>query len=104
MHVDALWCVASQELRPAVQAAAVRFDLKWRGWSGWGSDPRTARVCAEFGFRRAPTLALFSNGRIEDQIFGGDGGRREGRSPTDPSCAGSDAEDRIIQLVERFTH
>jgi len=100
VHVDALWCVASQELRPAVQAAAARFDGRARVVR-LGFGPETARVCAEFGFRRVPTLALFSNGRIEDQIFGAMGGGAKD-VPNGFDRAGSDAEDRIIQMVERF--
>jgi thioredoxin 1 len=102
VHVDARWCAVSQELRPAVEAAAARFDGKARVVR-LGFGPETARVCAEFGFRRVPTLALFSNGQVEDQIFGAMGvGAKDEASRFDH--AGSEAADRIIQMVERFTH
>ena len=36
-----------------------RVDIAW-----------ASRLCAEHGFLRVPTLALFAGGRVVDQIFG----------------------------------
>jgi thioredoxin 1 len=69
VHVDAAWCAQSQELAPVVDETAKRFRGRARVVR-LEYGPMTARLCAQHGFLRVPTLALFSGGRIVDQIFG----------------------------------
>jgi len=100
VHVDAAWCQASQALLPVVESAAEQFRGRTKVVR-LGFGPETARVCAEFGFRRVPTLALFQQGRIEDQILGGmEGGTKTEAVRT--SCVGLTGEDNIFQMVDRF--
>jgi thioredoxin 1 len=87
VHVTAAWCAASQELVSAVDATADRFGSKARVVR-LEYGPENTRVCAQFGFRRVPTLALFNRGEIEDQIFG----RMEG---------GTNAESNIAEMLGR---
>lgn len=69
VHVDAVWCAQSQELAPVVEQTAARFRGRARVVR-LEYGPMTARLCAQHGFGRVPTLALFSGGRVVDQIFG----------------------------------
>lgn len=69
VHVDAAWCAQSRQLVPAVQETATRFRGRAKV-TRLEYGPPTARLCAEHGFVRVPTLALFSGGRVVDQIFG----------------------------------
>lgn len=69
VHVDAGWCAQSRQLAPAVEETAKRFRGRAKVVR-LQYGPMTARLCAQHGFVRVPTLALFSGGRIVDQIFG----------------------------------
>lgn len=69
VHVDAAWCAQSKELAPVVEETAKRFRGRARVVR-LEYGPMTARLCAQHGFLRVPTLALFSGGRVVAQIFG----------------------------------
>jgi thioredoxin 1 len=69
VHVDAAWCAQSRQLAPVVEETAKRFRGRAKVVR-LEYGPMTARLCAQYGFVRVPTLALFSGGRVVDQIFG----------------------------------
>jgi thioredoxin 1 len=100
VHVDAAWCAASRELAPAVETVAEEFRGRAKVVR-LEYGPANARLCAQYGFARVPTLALFHQGRIEDQIFG----QMEGGTKTEAvrtSCVGLTTEDNITQMLDRF--
>ncbi|KAB1145278.1 thioredoxin [Streptomyces luteolifulvus] len=100
VHVDAAWCAESQQIVPVVEATAEKFRGRAKVVR-LEFGPETARLCAQYGFRRVPTLALFNRGRIEDQIFG----PMEGGTKTDKvrtSCVGLSTTDNVAQMLEAF--
>jgi thioredoxin 1 len=94
------WCAASREMAPAVEAVAANF----RGRANvvrLEYGPANARLCAQYGFARVPTLALFHQGQVQDQIFG----QMEGGAKTEAvraSCVGLTTEENIAQMIGRF--
>jgi len=98
VHVAARWCAASLELVPAVEATAERFRGRAKVVR-LEHGPENARLLAQYGFARVPTLALFHRGQIEDQIFG----QLEGGTKTEAirtSCVGLTTEDTIAQMID----
>jgi thioredoxin 1 len=69
VHFASSSCAPSRELAPVVQEIAEKFGPSVRV-TRVDFGPENARLCARFGVRRFPTLSLFINGQIEDQIFG----------------------------------
>jgi thioredoxin 1 len=100
VHFHARWCAVSREVAPLVDAAAEQF----RGRAKVARvefEPETAALCARFGIRRVPTLALFAGGEIKDQILGAmKGGTKTEARRT--SCVGLTSTDNIAQMVEQF--
>lgn len=100
VHFDAAWCSPSQALVSVVddvaekfkgQAKVVRVDF----------GPDTARLCSRWGVHRVPTLAVFAEGQIEDQLLGGlIGGTKVGGEVA--SCVGLTSFENIAQMLERF--
>jgi thioredoxin 1 len=100
VHFDAAWCKPSQALVPVVDQAAQKFARRAKVVRV-EFGPETARLCARFGVTRVPTLALFVDGRIVDQIFGGMvGGTKRGGVTT--SCTGLTSFDNIAKMLEPF--
>ncbi len=102
VHVDARWCDASLRLVPEVDAAATRLRgrakvvrLEWGG--------ANSRLCAQYQFRRVPIIALFSDGRIQDQIYGAmEGGTKDDITRT--SCVGLTTAENIDSMLDAFAH
>jgi thioredoxin 1 len=100
VHVDAAWCAQSQALVPVVESTAQRFQgrakvvrLEFGG--------ANARLCAQHGFLRVPTLAVFHRGQVEDQIFGPmEGGTKT--TEVRASCVGLTSDDNLAQMLEQF--
>jgi len=69
VHFHGAACAQSVPLLLIVESLAEKF----RGRAKFARvefGPDTLRLCARFGVSRVPTLSLFVDGRIEDQIFG----------------------------------
>ena len=70
VHFDAAWCSQSLSIRPLVENIAGRYsgrvDVVRVDFS-----PENAGLTAELGVKRVPTVALFVEGKMEDQILGG---------------------------------
>jgi len=100
VHFDAPWCQPSQALVQVVSQAAQKYEGVVKVVRvNFGPD--TARLCARWGVNRVPTLALFVNGEIRDEILGGMvGGAKAGGRTT--SCVGLTALDNISGMVERL--
>jgi thioredoxin 1 len=100
VHFHARWCAASREILPLVDSTAEQF----RGRAKVARvefGPEIASVCARFGIRRVPTLAVFQGGEIKDQILGAmKGGTKNAARST--SCVGLTTADNINQLVGQF--
>ncbi len=100
VHVDASWCAASQELKPVVESVAEKFRGRAKV-ARLEFGPATARLCAQYGIVRVPTLSLFQRGQIEDQILGAmTGGTKSEARAT--SCVGLSSTDNVSQMLERF--
>lgn len=69
VHFDAAWCKESQIVSRSVSQVAQKLGSKAR-FVRVPFGPETARICAQFGVTRVPTLSLFVNGKVKDQIFG----------------------------------
>jgi thioredoxin 1 len=70
VHFDAAWCKQSQTVAKLVTQAA----QKLRGEAKFvrvNFGPENARICAQFGVKRVPTVSLFVEGEVKDQLFGG---------------------------------
>lgn len=99
VHVDARWCEASRRLVPEIESAAKRL----RGRAKvvrleWGSN---SRLCAQYQFRRVPVIALFSDGRIQDQIYGAmEGGTKDDTRRA--SCVGLTTAENIDSMLDAF--
>jgi thioredoxin 1 len=97
VHFHAAWCKQSQGLVSTVD----QFAKEYRGRVKtirveFGRE--TARLCAQFGVSRVPTLSLFINGKIKDQLFGGlIGGTKVGAVKT--SCVGLTSFGNIEQML-----
>ena len=101
VHFDAAWCSVSQELIPVVDEVAEKFKGRTKVVRV-NFGPETARLCSRWGVHRVPTLAMFVDGQIEDQILGGlVGGTKVGRELR--SCVGFTSFDNIAQMLERLT-
>lgn len=101
VHFDAAWCRASQALIPVVDEVAEKFKSRAKVVRV-NFGPETARLCSRWGVHRVPTLALFVDGQIEDQILGGlVGGTKVGAERR--SCIGLTSFDNIAQMLERLT-
>lgn len=101
VHVDAAWCGQSRQLVPVVESTAERFRGRAKVVR-LEYGPANARLCAQYGFLRVPTLAVFHRGRIEDQIFG----PMEGGTKTEQvraSCVGLTSTDNVAEMLEQFT-
>jgi thioredoxin 1 len=100
VHVDAAWCAQSRALIPDVEQTAERFRGRVKVVR-LDFGPANARLCAQYGFLRVPTLAVFHRGQVEDQIFG----PMEGGTKTEAvrtSCVGLTATDNIAEMLEPF--
>jgi thioredoxin len=100
VQFDAAWCQPSQALVPVVDQIAEKFEHRAKVVRV-EFGPETARLCARFGVTRVPTLALFVDGQIRDQILGGMvGGAKVGDVAA--SCVGLTSFDNIAQMLEPF--
>jgi thioredoxin len=100
VHFHAAWCAQSMELLPVVESAAQQF----RGRAKVARiefGPETASLCARYGVRRVPVLAMFQGGEIKDQILGAmHGGTKVGERVT--SCVGLTSTANVAQMVGQF--
>jgi thioredoxin-like negative regulator of GroEL len=100
VHVDAAWCAQSQSLLPVVEETAQRFRGRAKVVR-LEYGPANARLCAQYGFLRVPTLAVFNRGQVEDQILGPmRGGTKTDQVST--SCVGLTATNNVGQMLEQF--
>ncbi len=101
VHFDAAWCSASQSLIPILDQVAEKFKDRAKVVRvNFGPD--TAAMCSRWRVYRVPTLALFVDGQIEDQILGGlVGGTKVGGELS--SCVGLTSLENISEMLERFT-
>lgn len=100
VHFDAAWCAASRQLIPTLDEVGQRFRGKAKvARIEFGGE--NAELCARYGIVRVPTMALFVNGKIEDQILGAmvGGTKNEG---VRTSCVGLTSEQNVSQMLERF--
>jgi thioredoxin 1 len=102
VHFDARWCAASQAIVPLVNEIAKKFERKAKVVRV-EFGPENARLCARFGVIRVPTLALFVDGQIEDQIFGGMAASARTDEAT-TSCIGLTPDQNIAKMLEPFIH
>jgi thioredoxin-like negative regulator of GroEL len=100
VHFDAAWCQASQQLLPILDEVSERFRGKARVVRmEFGGE--NAALCARYGIVRVPTMALFVNGKIEDQILGAMVGGTK-RGDVRASCVALTSEQNVSQMLERF--
>lgn len=100
VHFTARWCSASLKLLPDVEALATRFQGRARV-AQVEFGPETARLCARFNVVRVPTVALFVDGKVVDQVFGAMvGGTKTEAVRT--SCVGLTSVDNLGQMLQRF--
>lgn len=100
VHFHAAWCEASQQLVPLLDDASKRFQGRAKVVRV-EFGPETAELSARYGIVRVPTIALFVNGRMEDQILGAMvGGTKVGAVQT--SCVGLTSAQNISGMLERF--
>lgn len=100
VHFHARWCAASQELLPVVDSMAEQFRGRAKV-ARMEFGPETAQLCAQYGIRRVPTLALFEGGQIKDQILGAmRGGTKSPERAT--SCVGLTSIDNVAQMLNQF--
>jgi thioredoxin 1 len=100
VHFHAAWCAASLEIAPLVDSAAEQFRGRAKV-ARMEFGPDTAQLCARYGIRRVPTLAVFQDGEIKDQILGAmKGGTKTEARPT--SCVGLTASDNIAQMLHQI--
>lgn len=100
VHVDAAWCSASAELRPVLDSVAGQLRGKAK-ITRLEFGPANADICARYGFRRVPTIALFHDGVLRDQILGAMRGGAKTESVRS-SCVGLTIEENIAEMVGRF--
>jgi thioredoxin 1 len=100
VHFGAAWCDANRFVAPEVDSLASKMAGRVRAVRvEFGPD--TARLCARFGVTRVPTVALFVDGKVVDQIFGAmQGGTKAAGART--SCVGLTSLDNLEQMVEPF--
>ena len=99
-HFHSASCSPSQSLIPVVDEIAEKFERRAKVVRvEFGAE--NARLCARFGVIRVPTLALFVDGQIEDQILGGMiGGTKTEEVAT--SCVGLTTYQNIAKMMEPF--
>jgi thioredoxin 1 len=98
IHIDAAWCSQSRELVPDVDEVAERFRGRAKVVR-LEYGPETVRLCAEWGVTRVPTLALFEDGQLVDQIVGNmRGGAKVGAARQ--SCVGLTTGENIAQMLD----
>ena len=99
VHFGASWCKQSQDLAPVVAEIAEKFRTKAKV-TQVEFGPETTRLCSRWNVVRVPTLALFVDGQIEDQILGGMvGGTKTG--DVSSSCVGLTSFDNISQMLQQ---
>jgi len=100
VHFHAAWCAASLELIETVDSVAQDF----RGRAKVVRvefGPATAALCARYGVRRVPTLALMQDGVVKDQILGAmKGGTKSETVRT--SCVNLTSTENVAQMVQQF--
>lgn len=100
VHFTAGWCQPSQRLVPVINEVSERYQGKAKVVRV-EFGPETAELCARFGIVRVPTIALFVNGKVEDQILGEMvGGTKVGAVRT--SCVVLTSEQNVGGMLERF--
>lgn len=100
VHFHAAWCQPSLRLVPLLDQVSERFRGKARVVRV-EFGPETAELCARYGVVRVPTIALFVNGKIEDQILGEMvGGTKVGDIQT--SCVAQTSLQNVSGMLERF--
>lgn len=100
IHVHAAWCAPSLELLDTVETVAQDFRGRAKVVR-LEFGPATARLCARYGIRRVPTLAVMQDGKIKDQILGA----MKGGTKTDEvrtSCVNLTTSQNIAQMLESF--
>jgi thioredoxin 1 len=98
IHIDAAWCSQSQAIVSDVNEVAERFRGRVKVVRvEYGAD--TARMCAEWGVSRVPTLALLEGEHVVDQILGGLPGGTEVADVRE-SRVGSTAAASITQMLD----
>lgn len=64
----AVWCGPCRAIAPAVEELATEFKGKAR--VGKLNVDENQRVAARYGIRSIPTLLIFKNGQVVDQVIG----------------------------------
>ncbi len=96
-HFHAVWCRQSLGLIPVIDRIAQEYRGRLKTVRiEFGPD--TTQLCARLQVSRVPTLSLFVNGQIRDQIFGGLAGAAKVRGVRG-SGVGPDSFEKIEQLV-----
>ncbi|MDA0167675.1 thioredoxin domain-containing protein [Solirubrobacter taibaiensis] len=96
----AAWCSASLEVQPVVEELGVQFRGRAKTVAiEFGGD--NARLCAQWGIQRVPTIALFVNGQIQDQIFGAMKGGAKARGSV-RSCVNLTSLENVGRMLEEF--
>ena len=100
VHFGARWCSASLQLVPDIEqlATTMRGRIKVAHVE---FGPDTARLCAEYGVVRVPTVAVFVDGKLQDQILGAmvGGAKAQGSRA---SCVGLTSIENLRSLVDPF--
>ncbi len=98
VHVHAAWCRQSLELLPEVETIAKKLEANAKVVRvEFAAD--NADLLEKLGIARVPTLALFRDGEVVDQIFGAmKGGAKVGVRAT--SCVNLTTAQNISQMVE----
>jgi thioredoxin 1 len=99
VHFDAEWCKPSRDLVSVVNEIAQKFGSQAKvARVEFGKN--TARLCSQWNVVRVPTLALFVNGQIKDQILGGMvGGTKVANVET--SCVALTSFDNISSMLQQ---
>ena len=64
----ATWCGPCRAIAPVVEELATQYDGKLK--VGKGDVDAQQQLAAEFGIRSIPTLLLFKDGKMAEQIVG----------------------------------
>ncbi len=98
VHFHSAACRQSLQLLPEVESVAAELDAKTKVVR-LDFNKENAPLFERFGVRRLPTLALFRDGEVVDQIFGAmTGGAKVGDRLA--SCVNLTTAQNIRQLVE----
>ncbi len=100
VHFGARWCSASLQLIPDIEELATSMRGKVKvTYVEFGPD--TAHLCAEYGVFRVPTVAVFMDGKLQDQILGAMVGGTKAQGAR-ASCVGLTTFENLRSLVDPF--